>query len=127
MSVEPWCVSSANEELASVGIWTTVGHTEASETRVWQFEVLISEARTVDRNTTSSVEVGEVTTLAHELWDDTVEWTVLISECSSGRLGSNAKLTEVLGSLWDDVSEQFKNHSSGFPSADRDVHVDLWV
>ena len=45
------------------------------------------------------VTAGEVTTLKHELWDDTVEGGTLVSET----LLTSAESAEVLGSLWDNI------------------------
>ena len=45
---------------------------------------------------------GEVTTLEHELGDDTVETGLLVTLA----LGLQAKLTEVLGGLGDNVIEE---------------------
>ncbi len=38
-----------------------------------QFEVLIGEAGSIDGLTTSAVVASEITTLQHEVWDNTVE------------------------------------------------------
>lgn len=62
-------------------------------------EVLIGELLAVDGLATSAVATGEVTTLEHELGDDTVEGRALVSEA----LVALAQLNEVLGGLWDDV------------------------
>lgn len=62
-------------------------------------EVLIGELLAVDGLATSAVATGEVTTLEHELGDDTVEGRALVSET----LVALAQLHEVLGGLWDDV------------------------
>lgn len=62
-------------------------------------EVLIGELLAVDGLATSAVATGEVTTLEHELGDDTVECRALVAEA----LGTGAELLEVLGGLGDDV------------------------
>lgn len=64
-------------------------------------EVLIGELLAVDRLATSAVATGEVTTLEHELRDDTVEGRTPVTEGVS--LGVGAQLLEVLGGLGDDV------------------------
>ena len=50
-----------------------------------ELEVLIGKLLAVDGLATSSVSVGEVTTLDHELLDDTVEGGALISEAFLAR------------------------------------------
>ena len=41
-------------------------------------EVLIGELGAVDRFSTSAVTGGEVTSLEHEVWDHSVEYTALV-------------------------------------------------
>ena len=60
-----------------------------------QAEVLVLELVAVDGLATSSVVVGEVTTLAHETGDNPVEGGSLVAES----LLASAQGTEVLGSL----------------------------
>jgi len=62
-------------------------------------EVLISELFSVDGFSTSAVVVGEVSTLAHEVGNDTVERTSLVAES----LLTGAKSPEVLRSLGDNI------------------------
>ena len=67
-----------------------------------QLEVLIFELVAVDGLSTSSVVVGEVTSLAHELGDDAVERRSFVAES----LLAGAQSTEVLGCAWDDISAE---------------------
>lgn len=43
-----------------------------------EFKIFIREAVSIDRSATSSILVGEVTSLDHEVFDDTVENGALI-------------------------------------------------
>lgn len=43
-------------------------------------KVLVWELTTVDGLTTSTVTSSEVTTLQHEVWDDSVEWGAGVAE-----------------------------------------------
>lgn len=67
LAIEPGGLDSADEELGSVGVGTSVGHGEDTGTSVLEGEVLISELLTVNGLTTGTVTAGEVTTLKHEL------------------------------------------------------------
>ena len=53
-----------------------------------QGEVLITELLTIDALATSAIVVGEVTTLAHEVWDNTMERAALVAKaflpCTQG-------------------------------------------
>lgn len=55
-------------------------HTEKTGPGVLELEVLIGELLAVDGLAASSVTICEITTLDHELLDDTVEGRALISE-----------------------------------------------
>lgn len=76
-----------------------VGHGQQTRAGVLDLEVLIGELLAVDGLATSAVATGEVTTLEHELGDDTVEGRATVAEA----LGVGAELLEVLGGLGDDV------------------------
>jgi hypothetical protein len=99
---------------------TGVGHGEDTGASVPQVEVLVLELLAVDGLTTGAlrtvrlvsclqvagrmtyVATGEVTTLEHELGDDTVEGGALVVEGlarAAGTLLTSAESTEVLGGL----------------------------
>jgi hypothetical protein len=61
----------------SCGVFTH--HGEEALLGVLELEVLIRELLAVNGLATSSVTVGEITTLDHELLDDTVEGGALVS------------------------------------------------
>jgi hypothetical protein len=88
---------------------------------VLDLEILVIEFSTVNGLSSSSVMVGEITTLSHEVVDDSVEMRVLVSES----LGMKTKLSEVIGSLGYDVVEEFKYDFSGFVSSEIEVEEDF--
>jgi hypothetical protein len=69
--------------------------TEETLLAVLQLEVLIGELVAVDGLATSAVALGEITTLDHEVLDDTVEGRALVAKA----LLASSKSSEVLGSL----------------------------
>ena len=69
------------------------------------FPFFLPSKHTIDGLATSAVEVGEVTTLEHEVRDNAMEDAALVAET---RLTS-AELAEVLSSLWDHVGKQLHN------------------
>ena len=73
LAIKPLGLGSAEEELASVGVGSGVGHGEDSRSRVLEREVLVRELGAVDGLSTGTVSGGEVTSLAHEVCDDAVE------------------------------------------------------
>jgi hypothetical protein len=85
-------------------------------------KVLIFELGTVDRFPTTTVSHGEIATLNHEAWNDSMEDRVDVSE---GRVLRNGQFTEVLGSLWNNLTVQPHDDTSEVFIALRKVKVDL--
>ena len=92
-----------SEEVAGLDIrvGASVGHGEDTGASVLELEVLVGEGLAVDGLATSTVVSGEVTTLEHELGDDTVEGRVGVAEA----LLTGAESAEVLGCLGNVVAE----------------------
>jgi len=93
--VQPRGLDSADEELRPIGVGSSVSHGEDAGAGVLQDEVLIGKLLAIDGLATSSIVVGEVSTLTHEVGDDTVEGGVLEADA----LLPGAQGTEVLSSL----------------------------
>jgi hypothetical protein len=108
-SVEPRGDDSGDEELGAVGVGAGVSHGEQTGLAVLQLEVLVGELLTVDGLATSAVATGEVTTLKHEVRDDSVERRALVAET----LLASAESTEVLGGLGDDIVEEVEVNAAG--------------
>jgi hypothetical protein len=85
LSIEPFGLLRAEEELAAVGVRSRIGHGEDARSSVLEGEVLIGEFGTIDRLATRSIVVGEVTTLAHELGNHAVERGTLVAEALLAR------------------------------------------
>lgn len=92
LAVQPRRLHGGQEELAAVGVWSSVGHGQDAWAGVLELEVLVLELVAVDRLATSAVVVGEVASLAHEVRDDTVESAALVAEALLAR----AQRAEVL-------------------------------
>jgi len=121
LAIEEVSLGGADEELTAVGVLASVGHGEDAWASVLEGEVLVSELLAIDRSATSAVASSEVTTLAHEVWNDSVE---LGANESAANLGLNAKSSEVLSSLRDDVRSKSHLNSTSGGSADGDVEID---
>ncbi|KAF1769647.1 hypothetical protein GCK72_001464 [Caenorhabditis remanei] len=78
-SIKPWGLDSGDEELGSIGVSSSVGHGQPSGSVVLQLEVLVSELFSVDRTSSGSVSAGEISSLNHEVFDDTVEFASWVS------------------------------------------------
>ena len=122
LSVQPGGISSADEELGSVGVGSSVSHREASESSVLSslsLEALISELSSVDRLSSTSISRGEVSSLAHEVGDDTVELGSLVGQTS--RVVSAAQRAEVLSGLGNNVIVELKGEASSGLSTNGNV------
>ena len=67
------CWGESQEELRAVGAWARVCHRQSASISVLHIEVLVIELGSIDRLTSDSSTVSEVTALGHEAGDDTVE------------------------------------------------------
>merc|ERR1711908_44792 len=80
LTVEPWGINESHEELAAVGVWTSICHGKLTSAFVLFQEVFILELHTIDGLATSAVSSCEVTTLCHKVRDHSVEWGTLVVE-----------------------------------------------
>jgi len=119
LAIQPWTWNGGDEELGSVGVWTSVGHGQEVWLGVLELEVLVLELFAVDGLSTGAVVVGKVTTLQHELRDDTVEDGVPVAKA----LLASAESSEVFGGLWDNVVFELKDDLASWGSTDGDVEV----
>lgn len=141
--LEEWDVSFVREievdGSKAVRVGAGVGHGENTGTGVLQLEVLVGELLAVDGLAASAIVVGEVTTLEHELGDDTVESGAGVAEA----LLASAESTEVLSSardvvteelhddtasgLWDMISgcRQFTTNDDSHTAANGDIEVNV--
>lgn len=102
--IEPCRLHGADEELRSVGVGASVGHRQDAGAGVLQAEVLIGELVAVDGLASSAVVVGEIASLAHEVWNDAMETGSLVAET----LLAGAQSTEIFGGLRHNIGAQLK-------------------
>jgi hypothetical protein len=126
--VEPWGWLEGDKELGVVGVGAGVGHRQKVGLLVLEIEVLVVELRTIDRLATTAVSESDISTLGHELGNDSVELAVLEVEglsrvAHTGR--SVAQSGEVTGSLGDDVTEEAENDTPGLGTVNGDVEENL--
>lgn len=107
LAIKPTGLDTGDEELAAVGSRSSIGHGENARLGVLQSEVFVLEFVAVDGLSTGSVVVCEVSSLAHEVRDHSVEAAALVAESFL----SCAESTEVLSCLGDNVAPQLKVNS----------------
>jgi len=123
LAIEPSGLDSADEELGSVSVGSSVGHGEDTGASVLEGKVLISELLTIDGLATGTVAASKVSTLKHELGNDTVESATLVAKA----LFASAKSTEVLGSLGNNILSQLHNDTAKRAAVGRDIKENLGV
>lgn len=104
-----------------------IGHGKKKGLLMLLREGLVVELVAIDRLAACAITSCEVTTLNHELLDDSVEDGALVVEGFprlSNALLTGAKSTEVLGSLGDKVGVEFHGDATSGLAADRDIEED---
>lgn len=120
-TIEPRGDDGGDEELGSVGVLSSVGHGKETGLGVLKVEVFISELLSVNGLSTGAVALGEVTSLQHEVGDDTVEARALVSES----VLASAELTEVLSGLGDNLVVELEDDLSGVLAVDGDCEENV--
>mmetsp|Transcript_62401 Transcript_62401/g.71567 ORF Transcript_62401/g.71567 Transcript_62401/m.71567 type:complete len:201 (+) Transcript_62401:2354-2956(+) len=127
-TIQPGGNNGGDEKLTSVGVGSSIGHGQESGLGVLQAEVFIFEFVSINRFTSSSVSSGKVTTLDHEVGDDSVEGRSLEVQglsSNSGSILTSGEGSEVLNSLGDILTEQSQNDSTSFFTVDFNIEKDL--
>jgi len=130
LTIEPRAGDEGNEELGAVGVGTSIGHGQKTTLSVLNEEVFVSELSTVDGFTTSTVTNSEITTLSHELGDDSVENGVQVVEGLAGLASSlftSTESSEVFSALGGLVSVKFEFKSACGFTLDGKVEKDSGV
>jgi len=113
LAVQPVGDSRGYKELRAVGVGATVGHGQKTRSDVLLNEILVAEFLAVDGLAAGSVLSGEVTALAHETGDHSMEGRAFVSEAFL----TSTQSSEVLHSLWYNIVVHFKNNSTRWLTA----------
>jgi hypothetical protein len=128
LAIQPGGLDGAQEELGSVGVWAGVGHGKNSGAGVLEGEVLVGELFTVDGLTAGAVAAGEVTTLTHEIVNDTMEGGALEVKglaALAHALLAGAEAAEIFGGLGDHVRAEGHFDAAGGLTTDGHVKENL--
>ena len=130
LSVEMWSVSVADEELRTVRVCTGISHRKNTFVSVRVPNLLVLELLSINTLATCAVSSSRITSLHHEVRDDSVEAVALVVELLS--LFSCAKGSKILGSLWHVLIENLEYNSTGLIAifaffSDRDIKVRLHI
>jgi len=127
LAVQVGSVGSANEELGSVGVGTSIRHGQSAGSEVAAClagEGLVGELLSVDGLATTAIATSEVSALAHEAGDHTVEGGALVVQGLARLAGaslSGAQRAEVLGGLGGVVGEQLHGDATGGDATDSHI------
>jgi len=117
LAIQPRSLGSADKELRTVGVGSSVGHAEDARAGVLELEVLVLELVAIDGLASSAVVVGEVSALAHEVGDDAVEGRALVPES----LLSGAEGAEILSGLRHHIGPQLHDDPADGVATGSDV------
>ena len=120
-TIKPRARDSSDEELGAVGVGASVRHRQKSGNSVLEVEVLVGKVTPVDGVSSSPVTAFEITTLDHEILDDTMEEGTFVTETFL----AGAKCLEIGGSLRNDTIVQPEHDTTSFVPSDLDVEEDL--
>eukprot|EP00304_Pavlova_gyrans_P012262 CAMPEP_0206056596 /NCGR_PEP_ID=MMETSP1466-20131121/42559_1 /ASSEMBLY_ACC=CAM_ASM_001126 /TAXON_ID=44452 /ORGANISM="Pavlova gyrans, Strain CCMP608" /LENGTH=341 /DNA_ID=CAMNT_0053431833 /DNA_START=89 /DNA_END=1112 /DNA_ORIENTATION=+ len=123
LAIQPGGLGSAEEKLAPICAGPRVGHGQDAGARVLELKVLVLELLAVDGFSPRAITLGEVTPLAHEARDDSVEDGVLVPK----PLLTSAEKPEVFHGLGNFVFAKLHHDSAGALSADGHVKVHFRV
>merc|ERR1712165_90979 len=88
-TVQPRSNSGCDKELATVGVWSAVGHGQETWSNVFSDEVFVGEFFTINGFSAGSVLPSEIASLAHKAWNDSMEGTAFVAHTFfSGAQGS---------------------------------------
>ena len=116
-TVEPFGDAGGHKKLATVGVWSTVGHGQKTWSSVLGVEVFVGKFVAVNGLSAGTVSGGEIATLAHESWDDSVERTAFVAETWF----AGAESSKVFNGFWYDFVVHLENDSAGWLTADGHV------
>ena len=102
LAIQPFSLGSADKKLGTVCVWSSICHGQDARTCMLQDEVLILKFLSVDGPATSAIMACEVTTLAHESWNNSVKGGTLIAKSFL----SSAQSSKVFCCLWNFVCKQ---------------------
>merc|ERR1712203_1044032 len=135
--VQPRSFSYSNKKLGSISIWSRVGHREISRSSVSELEVLVGKFSSIDRFTSSSISLCEVSSLNHKVRDNTMErstnkGTRYTSISSWLYLSvSVTKLVEILSGFWNNSSKKFNLNITSWLPTNCNSHIKhmtcVWV
>jgi hypothetical protein len=112
-AIEPRSVNSSDKELRTISVGSSISHWKYVRSML-NYEVLIIELLSINGFASSSVLSGEITSLDHELLNDSVERTACVSElfALTVLLASTTQLQKVSGSLRSVLAEQTQSNRS---------------
>ena len=130
LAVEVGGPVESNEELRSVRVLTSVGHRKKIRLGVLQFEVFILKLMSPNTLPTGAIASGEVATLHHEPWNDSMELRIQEMEVSArpaSALLTRAEGSEVRDGLRNHILKQFELNSCRWLIANLNVHVNTRI
>ena len=126
-AIEPGGLNEGDKELGAVCVGTSVGHRKKVGAGVLKVEVLVREFLSINGFSTGTVAIGEVATLSHELWDNSVEVAAhVVKEFASVVLIEAFSYTrKVLDGLGNGVTKHTKDNTTSWYTIKLDIEVNF--
>jgi len=120
--VQPRSLNSGDKELRTIRVGSGVSHRHDAWSRMLQSKIFVFEFVSVDGFASSTVVIGEITSLAHEVGDDAMECRALVSIA----LLTGAQSTEVLTGLRGDIGAKLNDDSADCVAICSHVEENSW-
>mmetsp|Transcript_1376 Transcript_1376/g.4166 ORF Transcript_1376/g.4166 Transcript_1376/m.4166 type:complete len:152 (+) Transcript_1376:155-610(+) len=101
-SIQPGSLDGGNEKLRSIGVGSSIGHTQIHGSFVLELKVFIGKLFTENAFSSTTIEMSKITSLNHKVGNDTVKDGSLVMKGFarlSSSLFSRAKCTKVFHRL----------------------------
>mmetsp|Transcript_37874 Transcript_37874/g.91847 ORF Transcript_37874/g.91847 Transcript_37874/m.91847 type:complete len:208 (-) Transcript_37874:155-778(-) len=133
-AVKPFRGSSRQEELASVSIFSRIGHGENTwnlvRDELWWFSPLVFKFLAIDGLSPSSIRICKVSALTHKSWNHTMENGILVMQLGSTfsyTLFTSAQGPKVLGCFGYNILVEFHGDAANLLVSNFDVKEDSWI
>jgi len=128
LAVQPRSLDRGDEELGTIGVGAGIRHGQNVRAGVLELEVFVGELGAVDRLSSATVSISEVSSLKHEVGDDAVESGSLVVQrlaLLADTLLAGAQGAEVFNGLGHDVSVEAHDDAAELLAISFDVKEDL--
>lgn len=129
LSVQKVTRSTGDEKLTAVSVFPTIRHRKHPRRRVLHYEIFVGElGATVNTARTGPISVNEISTLDHEILNDSMEGAALVARgYAILAILACAELAEIFRSFRRHIGEELELNTANILASNRDVEKDDWI